>query len=104
MELERDDYVKLVQRDVNNYIMVDKDGHVKGRGPDCKAPSVLDADLPIIRHAIRDYLAFGIPVEKTINDCEYLMRARKFLSVKANTLKCYTMGSIMMKQHYKCIR
>lgn len=77
MELERDDYVKLVQRDVNNYIMVDKDGHVKGRGPDCKAPSVLDADLPIIRHAIRDYLAFGIPVEKTINDCEYLMPFQK---------------------------
>lgn len=74
MELERDDYVKLAQRDVNNYIMVDSEGDIKGRGPDCKAPTVLDYNLPIVKVAIREFLGHGVPVEETINACDDMIQ------------------------------
>lgn len=63
----------IAQKDVNNYIMEDGDGHVKSKGGyvslygggDFKMNS-----LQIIHKAIGDYFLHGTPVEDTINACE----------------------------------
>ena len=63
----------IAQKDVNNYIMEDGDGHIKSKGGyvslyhkgDFKMNS-----LQIIHKAIGDYFLHGTPVEKTINACQ----------------------------------
>ena len=63
----------IAQKDVNNYIMEDGEGHIKSKGGyvslyhkgDFKMNS-----LQIIHRAIGDYFLHGTPVEDTINACE----------------------------------
>ena len=72
-EMERDDFKKVIQKDVNNYIGITPDGKFKTKGG---YVSLYDGgnfktnSLQIIHKAIVDYLVNGIPVEKTINDCD----------------------------------
>ena len=64
---------EIYQKDVNNYLIVDREnGNVKAKGGYVKKLSDLDYDLPIINKALNDYMIHGIPVEKTINDCDDL--------------------------------
>ena len=64
---------EIYQKDVNNYLMVDREiGSVKAKGSYLKKLSDLDYDLPILNKALNDYMVHGIPVEKTINDCDDL--------------------------------
>lgn len=71
-EMERDDFVKVIQKDVNNYIGITPDGHMKTKGG---YVSLYDGgnfktnSLQIIHKAIVEYLVNGIDPEKTINDC-----------------------------------
>ena len=63
----------IAQKDVNNYIMEDGEGHIKSKGGyvslyhkgDFKMNS-----LQIIHRAIGDYFLHGTPVEDTINACQ----------------------------------
>ena len=63
----------IAQKDVNNYIMEDGDGHIKSKGG---YVSLYDGgdfkmnSLQIIHKAIGDYFLHGTPVEKTINACQ----------------------------------
>ena len=63
----------IAQKDVNNYIMEDGDGHIKSKGG---YVSLYDGgdfkmnSLQIIHKAIGDYFLHGTPVEDTINACE----------------------------------
>lgn len=72
-EMERDDFVKVIQKDVNNYIGIKADGSFKTKGG---YVSLYDGgnfktnSLSIIHKAVVDYLVQGIPAEKTINDCK----------------------------------
>ena len=72
-EMERDDFVKVIQKDVNNYIGIKADGSFKTKGG---YVSLYDGgnfktnSLQIIHKAIVDYLIYGIPAEKTINECK----------------------------------
>lgn len=73
LELEFDEYRKVFQKDVNNYIVVSADGHYKSKGAYVKGLSNLDnGDFPIINHALTEYMVKGIPVEHTINQCDEL--------------------------------
>ena len=70
-EMERDDFVKVIQKDVNNYIGITPDGKFKTKGGyvslydggDFKTNS-----LQIIHMAIVEYLVNGVPPEETINN------------------------------------
>lgn len=79
-EMEKDDFIKVIQKDVNNYIgitpeidkktgknkMKTKGGYVSlYKGGNFKTNS-----LSIIHKAIVDYLVDGIPPETTINECK----------------------------------
>jgi DNA polymerase len=71
--LEFDEYVKVFQKDVNNYIVVSADGKYKSKGAYVKKLSDLDyGDFPIVNKALVEYMVKGIPVEQTINNCDQL--------------------------------
>lgn len=72
-EMERDDFVKVIQKDVNNYIGITPDGKFKTKGG---YVSLYDGgnfksnNLQIIDKAIVEYLVNGIAPETTINECK----------------------------------
>ena len=55
MVLEYDLYKKVIQKDVNNYIIVDFDGKYKSKGAYVKKLHQLDYDMPIINKALINY-------------------------------------------------
>ena len=72
LKLEFDEYRKVFQKDVNNYIIVDAEGKYKSKGAYVKKLSNLDYDLAIVNRAIIDYLVKSVPIEKTIGECHEL--------------------------------
>ena len=76
-ELEHDEYVKVFQKDVNNYVIIDAKGKYKSKGAYVKKLNKIDYDLPIVNKALIDYLVYDIPVEETINKCDDLIEFQK---------------------------
>ena len=71
--LEVEEYVKVFQKDVNNYVIISADGKYKSKGAYVKKLSDLDyGDFPIVNKALVEYMTKGIPVERTINNCDTL--------------------------------
>ena len=63
----------IAQKDVNNYIMEDGEGHIKSKGAYVSLYSGGDFkmnSLQILHRAIGDYFLHGTPVEETINACQ----------------------------------
>lgn len=101
LKLEFDEYKKVIQKDVNNYIIVAPDGHIKSKGAYVKKLGNLDYDLSIVNKAVVSYLVDNVPVEKTINSCNTL---KEFQMVKkiSSKYKCIYHGNKKLKE--KCIR
>lgn len=76
-ELEHDEYVKVFQKDVNNYVIIDAKGKYKSKGAYVKKLHKIDYDLPIVNKALVDYLVHNIPIEDTINNCDDLIEFQK---------------------------
>lgn len=74
MDLEYDDIRKVIQRDVNNYIIVDANGKVKRKGGVVKELNPLDNNLPIVNEAIVKYFLTNTPVRDTIMSCNELIK------------------------------
>ncbi len=71
-EMERDDFVKVIQKDVNNYIGIKADGSFKTKGGFVslyEGGNFKTNSLSIIHKAVVDYLVKGIAPEKTITEC-----------------------------------
>lgn len=83
MEFEIDEYIKLIQKDVNNYIAVMKNGKLECKGAMVKFNKPIDNDLPILNDAVRNYLAYDIPVEQTINECNEYIKFQKVIKLSA---------------------
>lgn len=83
MSLEHDIINKVVQKDVNNYIIVMEDGKVKSKGAYVKKLDKLDNDLPIVNKALMEYFINGVPVEVTINEAKYLIDFQKVVKVSS---------------------
>lgn len=73
MTLEFDEYRRVYQKDVNNYIIVDAAGKHKSKGAYVKKLNPLDYDLPILNRALVDYMVKGVPVEQTILSADKLI-------------------------------
>ena len=72
-EMERDDFKKVIQKDVNNYIGITPDGSFKTKGGYVslyKGGNFKTNSLQIIHKAIVEYLVNGIPAETTIKECK----------------------------------
>lgn len=103
MKMDFDTYIGTIyQKDVNNYLLIDrKTGAVKAKGGYVMKLNDLSYDLPIINKALVDYMIHGIPVRRTIMECQDL---REFQLVSRISSK-YThilYGDEPIKE--KCIR
>lgn len=70
-EMERDDFARVIQKDVNNYIGIKTDGSMKTKGGFVslyKGGSFKSNSLAIIDKAVVEYLVNGTPVEDTIKN------------------------------------
>lgn len=72
-EMERDDFKKVIQKDVNNYIGITPDCHFKTKGGYvslCNGGTFKTNSLSIVHKAIVDYLVQGVLAETTIRECK----------------------------------
>ena len=76
-----DKYVKVIQRDVNNYIMVAEDGYMERKGAVVKKLHPLDNDLPIVNRAVVDYYTKGISPYDTIMASNDLIDFQKITKI-----------------------
>lgn len=81
LHMSFDSYKKVLQKDVNNYVIIDYDGGCKSKGAYVKSLSALDNDLPIINKAMVDFMTNKTPVEDTINSCTDLMMFQKIVKI-----------------------
>ena len=101
LQMEFDEYTKVMQKDVNNYIVVAPDGHYKSKGAYVKKLGRLDFDLAIVNKAVVDYLTKNIPVDQTINACNDLIMFQKIVKVSGKYKQgCYNGGV----QNERCFR
>lgn len=103
MKMDFDTFIgKLYQKDVNNYLIVDREtGAVKSKGDYVKQLSDLDYDLPIVNKALVDYMVKGIPAKTTITNCNDL-KEFQLVSKISNKYTTILHGDIPIKE--KCIR
>ena len=97
MTLEHDIIKKVVQKDVNNYLIVMQNGKIKSKGGYVKELNNLDNDLPIVNKAIKEYFINNIPVEKTIHNCDDLKEFQKIIKV-SNKYKYALHGDTILKE------
>jgi DNA polymerase len=81
MNLGLDIIAEIYQKDVNNYLWIDADGKLERKGGYVKELNDLDNDLPIVNKAMVDYMAYAIPVEKTINQSDTLKDFQKVVKI-----------------------
>ena len=101
MELEFDQISEIHQKDVNNYVFKFANGKLERKGAYVKELSALDNDLPIVNKALVDYMINGVPVEKTITECDDMEQFQqvKKISAKYEHLKH---GDKILNE--KCVR
>ena len=83
LNLEWDIYNKIYQKDVNNYIIIEENGHYKSKGSYLKKLSPIDYDLPIINTALIEYFVHDTPIEDTINNSNKLIDFQKVVKLSA---------------------
>lgn len=99
--MEFDEYRKVFQKDVNNYIVVDPEGKYKSKGAYVKKLNSLDYDLPIVNKAMIDFMVHGIPVEKTVYECQDLIMFQKIVKLSGK-FKCAIHNDEILNE--KCFR
>lgn len=78
-ELEEDLIKMICQKDVNNYVEVPFEGEpkIKGgvlvRGIAPAGAFNINNNACVVARAVKDYLAYEVPVEKTIGECDRLL-------------------------------
>lgn len=103
MKMDFDTYIGTIyQKDVNNYLLIDrKTGAVKAKGGYVMKLNDLSYDLPIINKSLVDYMIHGIPVRRTIMECQDL-REFQLVSRISNKYTHILYGDKPIKE--KCIR
>lgn len=102
LNLEFDEYVKVFQKDVNNYIVVSADGKYKSKGAYVKKLSDLDyGDFPIVNKAMVDYMVKGVPVEQTVTNCHQLKEFQMVTKIGGKYKHLLHGGKILNE---KCVR
>lgn len=101
LKMEFDEYRKIFQKDVNNYVAVTPDGKYKSKGSYVKKQNSLDYDLPIVNKAMIEYMVNGIPVEDTINSEQKLIMFQKIFKLTGKFKYAIHNGEILSE---KCFR
>lgn len=101
LKMSYDYYKKIIQKDVNNYLVIAEDGSYKGKGAYFKELDSLDNDLPIINLALKKYFIDGIEVDETIKNCNELIMFQKINKISSKFSHIIYRGEEL---HIKCIR
>lgn len=109
LQMEFDEYCKIYQKDVNNYVAVptgplyDEKGKPrwKSKGAYVKKLNSLDYDLPIVNKAMIDYMIQNVPIEKTVEDCNDLYMFQKIVKLSGKFKHAVHNGEILNE---KCFR
>lgn len=99
--LEFDEYLKVFQKDVNNYIVVDAEGKYKSKGGYVKELSDLDYDLPIVNKALVQCMVNNISIERTVLNCIELKEFQLVSKISGKYTEILH-GNEIIKE--KCIR
>ena len=83
MQLGFDTISEIWQKDVNNYLFKFENGKIERKGAWLKELNNLDNDLPIVNEALVKFMTDGIPVEKTISECNHLKEFQKIVKVSS---------------------
>lgn len=90
LTFEFDEFCEVHVKDVNNYVIVTKDGKLKSKGAYVKPwqkksgeELLLDYDMPILREALTNAMVYGVPVERTIVECNDLRKFQKIVKVSS---------------------
>lgn len=86
MSLEFDEFRRVYQKDVNNYVLVAEDGTTKTKGAYVKKLDSLDYDLAVVNKALVDYMVSGVPVEDTIAGDDRLIDFQRVVKVSGKYL------------------
>lgn len=84
MGLAYDKVDRIVQKDVNNFVMsfnVKEGEKFDRKGSYLKELNDLDYDLPILNKALFEYFMHDVPIENTINNCEDLKEFQKIVKI-----------------------
>lgn len=101
LTMEFDEYKRVFQKDVNNYIVVDPEGKYKSKGAYVKKLNNLDYDLPIVNKAMIEYMVHNAPIDKTINECNDLIMFQKIVKLSGKFKHSVHNGKILSE---KCFR
>lgn len=83
LTLEFDEFSRVYQKDVNNYIGVTPEGKIKGKGAYVKDSGNLDYDLVVVKNAMIDFMVHGTPVEETVYRTEAIRDFQKMVKISA---------------------
>lgn len=98
-EMEHGEYKALHARDVNNYVAV-YEGEVKAKGVYAETTLSKGRSTPIVFEAIREYLGKGIPIERTIHDCDDINEFVSARTVKGGAIWCGEYLGKMVRWYY----
>ena len=93
--LEEDKIAKIVQKDVNNYVMVDTEGGIKKKGGYLvrglsKAGAFnVNNDAIVVANAITEYLVNGTPPEDTIGNDDDLSHYQMIAKAGSKYSRCF---------------
>lgn len=81
LNMEFSEFCRVVQKDVNNYVIITPEGKTKTKGAYVKKLDDLDNDLPIVNKALVDYIVKGVNPRVTISECDELALFQKIVKV-----------------------
>ncbi len=97
-----DEYDRVIQSNVNNYILRNKKGYLERKGAFVKELSLLDNDLPIVNRAIVEYFINGIPPEQTIMASNELIDFQKITKITGKYEYGSHNGKILSEKVHRC--
>ena len=101
LDLEHDEYAKVIQKDVNNYIIVDKNGNYKSKGAYVKKLSKIDYDLPIVNEAVVQYFLNKTPIEETILGCDEFIKFQKIVKLTSKYRTAFHNGQFLKERVFR---
>lgn len=101
MSLGFDVITEIWQKDVNNYIFRFENGKIERKGAYVKELNNLDNDLPIVNEALVQCMVNGVPVEKTIMECDHLREFQKIVKVSGKYLSGWHNGQKLQEKTFR---
>lgn len=101
MKLAFDVITEIYQKDVNNYVFKFENGKIERKGAYVQESNPLKNDLTIVNTALVEYMMNGVPVEKTINNCDDLNQFQKVVKVSAKYLCAWHNGQRLQGKTFR---